>query len=551
MPSITVRDILRLALPPGTSVEAGVNGLSHQATWVASLRPTPPAFADLRGGELAVLSVDALQQLDESLTLAALVRRLAQAPVAAVAVAGTIDEDARAAAEQAHLPLLRLPDGSDLREVEREVQRLISDYDAQLERRGAQLYNLLTQRSLGGTGLPGLLDALAERTGQGVACYASNGELRTLRARGSARIALQSLRPTAQSISSEGEPMQLLSQQIWVEPVGAGAGELRRRSASAAGIAGYVAIAGGALDAWDRLAAAQAASALALEMAREQAVAATEERLRGDFLSAILAGPPADGAAIIQRGQELGYNLAQPHVALLCALDGADAATLGRLASALQNELNRRSVAAPLLRRDGAVLCLLPLGADAGEPEARLGRAGTTRPRDVAEALRQRLTVDYRDVSLALGTPAASLAEWPRSLEEAEQALVLGRQLFGPDRVLAFGDLGVYRLLVRLREAPELWTFYRETLSKLAAYDAKQGGAQKQGGEFLKTLEAYFNNLGNLARTADALHVHRNTLLYRLGRIADISGLNLDDPEEHFALWLALKAHRVLRTLEE
>ncbi len=550
MPSITVRDILRLALPPGTSVEAGASGLSHQTTWVAALRPTPPAFADLRGGELAVLSVEALHQLDESLTLAALVRRLAQAPVAAVAVVGETDEDDRAAAEHAHLPLLRLPDGSDLREAEREVQRLISDYDAQLERRGAQLYNLLTQRSLGGTGIPGLLDALAERTGQGVACYAHNGELRTLRARGSARIALQSLRPTAQSVSVDGEPTQLLSQQIWVEPVGTGAGEQRRRGGSPAAIAGYVAIAGTALDAWDRLAAAQAASALALEMAREQAVAATEERLRGDFLSAILAGPPADSAAVIQRGQELGYNLAQPHVALLCALDGADAATFGRLANAIQSEINRRNIAAPLLRRDGAVLCLVPLGADADADTPR-ARASAMRPRELAEALRQRLQPDYRDVSLALGTPAANLAEWPRSLEEAEQALVLGRQLFGPDRVLAFGDLGVYRLLVRLREAPELWTFYRETLSKIAAYDAKQGGDKKQGGEFLKTLEAYFNNLGNLARTADALHVHRNTLLYRLGRIGEISGLDLDDPEEHFALWLALKAHRVLRTLEE
>jgi purine catabolism regulator len=549
VPSITVRDILRLALPPGTSIEAGSSGLSHQATWVAQLRPTPPAFADLRGGELAVLSVEALHQLDENLTLAALVRRLAQAPVAAVAVAGEIDEDDRAAAEHAHLPLLRLPDGSDLREVEREVQRLVSDYDAQLERRGAQLYNLLTQRSLAGTGIPGLLEALAERTSNGVACYAANGELRAMRARGSARIALQSLRPSAQSIPSDGEPLQLLSQQIWIAPVGTGAGEVRRRGALAA-VAGYVAIAGAALDPWDRLAADQAAAALALEMAREQAVAATEERLRGDFLSAILAGPPADGAAIIQRGQELGYDLAQPHVALLCALEGADSATLGRLASSIQSELNRRNVAAPLLRRDGAVLCLLPIGSEAaGDAAARAARAA--RPRDLAEALRQRLAADYREVSLALGTPAAALAEWPRSLEEAEQALVLGRQLFGPDRVLAFGDLGVYRLLVRLREAPELWTFYRETLSKLAAYDARQGGDKKQGGEFLKTLEAYFNNLGNLARTADALHVHRNTLLYRLGRIGEISGLDLDDPEEHFALWLALKAHRVLRTLEE
>ena len=64
-------------------------------------------------------------------------------------------------------------------------------------------------------------------------------------------------------------------------------------------------------------------------------------------------------------------------------------------------------------------------------------------------------------------------------------------------------------------------------------------------------IDAFFANLGNLTRTAEALHVHRNTLLYRLGRIKEISGLNLEDAEERLALWLALKAHRVLRTLDE
>jgi purine catabolism regulator len=123
--------------------------------------------------------------------------------------------------------------------------------------------------------------------------------------------------------------------------------------------------------------------------------------------------------------------------------------------------------------------------------------------------------------------------------------MALGRQIFGTGKVIAFGDLGVYRLLVRLRETPELWAFYRETLSALAAYD------QRQGGELLKTLDSYFAHLGNLRATSEALHVHRNTLLYRLERIKDISGLDLNNAEEHFALWLALRAHRVLGSLEE
>ena len=171
MPPITVHDVVRLALPPGTTVVAGAAGLLHQVTWVATPRATLPAFVNLRGGELALVSVAAIQALDERLTLASLVERLAPVPISAIAALGEVSDAARTAADAARMPLLSLPDGADLREVEREIQRLIGDYEAQLERRAAQLGNLLTQRSLAGAGLQGLLDTLAERTGQGVACY--------------------------------------------------------------------------------------------------------------------------------------------------------------------------------------------------------------------------------------------------------------------------------------------------------------------------------------------------------------------------------------------
>ena len=200
-------------------------------------------------------------------------------------------------------------------------------------------------------------------------------------------------------------------------------------------------------------------------------------------------------------------------------------------------------ISAPTMRRADGLLCYLPL-ADHGQ-----------RPRDLAEQIRARIAADPATLStnsgqaipaltLAIGKEASSVAAWPRSLREAEQALLLGRQLLDQTQVLDFGDLGVYRLLVLLRESPELWEFYRATLATLAEYD------RKQRAELLKTLEAFFANLGNLARTADALHVHRNTLLYRLERIREISGLNLDDAEDRLALWLALKAHRILLTLD-
>jgi len=103
-----------------------------------------------------------------------------------------------------------------------------------------------------------------------------------------------------------------------------------------------------------------------------------------------------------------------------------------------------------------------------------------------------------------------------------------------------YGDLRVYRLLFELRSSPELWSFYQTTLGALVEYDRRHNAA------LLETLEGYFAAGGNLSQASEQLRIHRNTLLYRLRRIAQISGAELERPEDMLALQVALKAHRVL-----
>jgi purine catabolism regulator len=219
-------------------------------------------------------------------------------------------------------------------------------------------------------------------------------------------------------------------------------------------------------------------------------------------------------------------------VALLCAIAGdPDDISVVRLSGAVNGALTSLGVTVPTMRRADGVLCYLP----ASDRQHRV--------REIAEQVRVKVGAEL-PVIVAIGKEATAISSWQRSLNEAEQALLIGRELLDSTRVFDFADLGVYRLLILLRDKPELWEFYRTTLSSLADYD------RQQHAELLKTLHAFFDNLGNLARTAEALHVHRNTLLYRLARISEISGMNLDDADDRLALWLALKAHRVLQSLE-
>ncbi len=500
----TLRDLVRFVMPPGSRLLAGSDGPHVHVRAVAALRATLPAFPELHGGELALVSPAQALALDEQLTLPRIIARLAEVRVAGIAVAGEIDEEARAAARANDLALIALPAQVDLRAIERDATRLIVDPDLQIERWASQLYSDLTQRVAGGSGIRGVLERLSEWTELDAACYSAAGMLRAQAAHGPSRAVFELLRP-----DGAGE-CQLLGRTAFVEPIGD---------------SGWLAITGPELDRWDRLAARQGAAALTLEIAKEQAVKDAEARVRGDVLRTILSGAPVDSESLTSQAAELGYRLDLPHIALVIA-PSADESPAA-LQSSLERLLVQRKLVAPVLPREDSVAVFVP---DA---------SGGTTARDLIEAMRAAHTC-----TVGIGGAAATAAGWPRALDEAEQALALGRQLFGSETITAFSDLGVYRFLLAQRESPELWRFYRDTLGPIIDHGAS-------GADLLDTLEGYFLARGNVSRAAALLHIHRNTLIYRLQRICEIAGVDWDRAEDQLALQLALKAHRVLRVANE
>jgi len=159
--------------------------------------------------------------------------------------------------------------------------------------------------------------------------------------------------------------------------------------------------------------------------------------------------------------------------------------------------------------------------------------------RDLALAVQGRVMERYNvQVAVGMGRPAVDLPAWRDSFHQAVAAYRTAQQwrLTTP---LAFSEMGVYRLLSLLAGSPELSKFYNETLGELA-------NENPNSAEFLTTLEAFFEEHGNLTRTAKRLHVHRNTLLYRMERIREISGLELDNPDTRLAVHLALRIRRIL-----
>ena len=97
-------------------------------------------------------------------------------------------------------------------------------------------------------------------------------------------------------------------------------------------------------------------------------------------------------------------------------------------------------------------------------------------------------------------------------------------------------------MLAAIPDLTEVDGFVREWLGSLLDYD------ERRGAELVHTLTQYLEHGGNYDATAAGLSVHRSSE-YRLQRIRELSGLDLNDPDVHFNLQLATRAWGTLQAL--
>jgi DNA-binding PucR family transcriptional regulator len=95
--------------------------------------------------------------------------------------------------------------------------------------------------------------------------------------------------------------------------------------------------------------------------------------------------------------------------------------------------------------------------------------------------------------------------------------------------------MDVELLLRELSRSPDLVPF-RKLIEPLLARD------RERRSDLVRTLRVYFTAGANASEAADRLFLHRNSMLYRLARIQNLTGLDLKEPEVRLAFQLGLLA---------
>ena len=539
----TLQALLQFALPLGTSLVSGAAGAS--ITYAVTVRAQPPAFPELYGGELALVSMDVLRTFDSRITLADVVQALAEAGVAAVAAQGTITGAAIETASECGVALLSLPGDSSLTRVERAVNTLIINQKAQMAQRAMEIQRQLARQAAENRDLNSLLQILSRATARPIAAHDDAGVLMAQVQPGMAQ------RGGSSAARGMGSGLPYGAFQNWLAreaPTQDGAIvrsplgfttvlKVEKR------VAGYLSLVenGADLEEFDRLVLAYGADVCAIELAKLKAIAFAVEQTRGDWVQMWLSGGPGDDERILARAQQAGFNpSAQYLAAVFRALTPQGVSIpLDSFLSFTRDDLARRQIAGAAGAVVDVLVVLLPAEAVAAH----------TRVRRSVDDLRAALAVRVpgSEVSAGLGHPAAGLSALRESVREARDAVSIAQELGNREQTTFYGDLKLYQLLlaVKDRNLDQLRRFYRETMGALAEHD------ERRGGELSRTLDGFFEANGNLARAAANLEVHRNTLVYRLERISELTGLDLDDPENRLVLHLALKVQRVLASIHD
>jgi len=403
--------------------------------------------------------------------------------------------------------------------------------------RAEALHARLSSAVLEGKGLEDIVDLTASVTGGQLLAFdrhhqliASAGEPgdefgRRLLASGAADVAKDL--PQLPQLLADGdgstlclEPSGAFRQNSWlIAPIGAGAVPL-----------GSLWLSLGSAEVDDaRPLFDQATRVVALELLKERAVAEVHRRLGRELLDDLLAGHARVDDGMAKRAAEMGVDLDQPHrlvrINLVAQHSPDGTADLGHAPDALVAVLRRQSWCRFAARYSQAVVAVV----DGETPDlVEHVRATLNRVSDAHERLKAAIT-----------PPCSRLEDYRKFFLAAGRVLELLR---GSSRasVVDLGEAWVLSLVFGGEDDGAMASFVEAQLGDLLLHDEQHGLA------LLETLDAYLQADLSATRTAAALHVHVNTVYYRLQRLRELLGETFTEPRRALDLRVALLAHQTL-----
>ncbi|MFB6784505.1 PucR family transcriptional regulator [Streptomyces sp. NPDC056352] len=476
------------------SLLSGEDQLDHPVRWVhtADLYDIAPL---LRGDEVLLTNGVGLVSVDEA-AQRTYVRRLAERSVAALffEVGRTTPQIPEAMVDEARrlgLALVVLQPVLRFTEVAEAVNSEIIDRSVTRLRHADEISRTLSEALAQGAGVSALLDLIASTVRSRVALYDSADRL----------------------VDSAGAPDPAVGTRpvteipIMIEGTAWGRMTIGATSES------------------DHLVQAvidRAPRVIELCLIREQPKVTATFRVRQMLLEQLARGASVSGSAIEDKLRGTGMPVAG-HDYICLVLHGESVPDAARII----DEVGRRCGQSIYGYIEGSLCALV-----AAPPDTAAARLSILAVKTLEELLhgRQRVCAAVSDATRAPG-------HLPHLMADTRLGLDLAVSMRSPGPVVRTRATSTERLLRHL-DPETLRRFIADVLGPLHAFAADD--------DLLTTLQVFSQCLGSKTDAANQLHIRRQSLYYRLRKITEMLGIDLDDPRELAVLSTAFAARRVL-----
>lgn len=294
---------------------------------------------------------------------------------------------------------------------------------------------------------------------------------------------------------------------------------------------------------YDSIALEHAGMLYSLVLQQHKALLEKEWQLKGECLDDLIWGNYQDDATILNRASLLGVDLTQPYFIASISNDQngggsreKDLSATLKATESLQAPIRRIMNTAripTLMYNKGSCIVFLAVLKDK-----------TTRSK-VPDTLRDVLNMLERgnpDGRFLIGVSKTYnfIQKANTAYKESLTAIRCGKATNENKRIIYFGTMGVFRFLAELQGSDAMKSFYDQHIGPLLAYDTEKNG------DLILTLKTYFDCNCNIRQTSDTLFLHKNSIIYRLHKIEQLTGHDLSDSESAFQLQLCLKLKSIL-----
>ncbi|MFC0186882.1 PucR family transcriptional regulator [Fictibacillus aquaticus] len=276
----------------------------------------------------------------------------------------------------------------------------------------------------------------------------------------------------------------------------------------------------------------QAAQAARSQLLQHQMGTKKKQENQQEFLWKLLTGNHPSEERILEKFQEISILPTLPVSVMILQFE--DEVTDAREKDILYLAVVHQRIRVLLAAADGQQMILLVSSNQKDQHEQTIQEFIST----CFTHMEERFSIT--NVKAAYGSLISRFDQTEKSYKEALNVLSI-QDKFGADTLSLYGykDLGIYQFLDVIREKQTRDGYENEVLVKLQEYD------KMHRTNLYETLETYLNCDENQHHAAEHLHIHINTLMYRLKRITEITTLNLKSPEQKIMLMIDLKIRKL------